>query len=147
MTNKAPKTKVPPGTTGRAHRSQRQSARAALKKRPAGELKVVLRIVPPEGERDNDQPVELFVDLRNMTGSERQLAKRALEKMTAVDMTEVVLVHAWVVWRRTHSESSLQTWMDDTKYGEILDGMDVEPGHVEWDTTPEGFDPEALGVG
>ena len=114
--------------------------------RPAGELKFDFRIAPPDGDLDGDGnpiPVEMHVDLREFTLGERQLVKRALLKFAQpVDVEDVVVVHAWVVWRRTHPTSSLQYWMDHIDYGDFLDGMAFEPGHVAWDTTPEGYDPK-----
>lgn len=114
-------------------------ARAEMKRRPAGELKVSLTIEPPDAEGAGRQQID--VDLMSMTLSERQLVKRAMAKMESPDYAEVVLVHAWVVWRRTHPTSSLQVWMDNLSLRDITDGIDQEPGHVVWDTTPEGFDP------
>lgn len=119
--------------------SGKPTARQAMKSRTGGELRFSLMLTPP-GE---DVAQQLEVDLRGMTLSERQLAKRALAKMVEPSFEEVILVHAWVVWRRTHPTASLQTWMDDITFGDLLDGIDFEPDHVLWDTTPEGFDPEA----
>lgn len=124
---------------------RRRPPKSVQKDRPAGELKFTAVIAPPDGARDDqDQPirVQLEVDLRAFTLAERQLAKRAMSKFVApIDMEDVVVVHAWVVWRRTHPESSLQYWMDHITFGDVLDGLAVEPGRVEWDTTPEGYDP------
>lgn len=110
-------------------------------RRPAKELRFTVTICPPDA--DDDTRHQLDVDLRSMSLSERQLAKRALAKMVEPDWAEIVMVHAWVVWRRTNQTSSLQEWMDDLTFGDVLDGLDFEPDHVAWDTTPEGFDPEA----
>lgn len=115
------------------------SAAQAMKQRVGNEVRFILRITPP-GEEDLH---EIAVDLRSMSLSERQLAKRAMAKFTDPDAQEWTLVHAWVVWRRTHETASLQAWMDDIRFGDLLDGLDLDPGRVAWDTTPEGFDPEA----
>lgn len=110
-------------------------------KRPVNELRFSVTISPPDA--DDDLRHQFDVDLRAMTLAERQLAKRALAKMVDPDWAEVVMVHAWVVWRRTNPTSSLQEWMDNLSFGDVLDGLDFDPEHVAWDTTPEGFDPEA----
>lgn len=132
------------------HPKQRPAAKTVAGNRPAGELQFDLVIRPPDGEIDPTEdpprphPVQLHVDLRKFSLAERQLVKRALAKFAEPqDFDDVIVVHAWVVWRRTHPTSSLQHWMDHIEWGDVLDGLAVEPGHVEWDTTPEGFDPEA----
>lgn len=119
----------------------RPDAKAEMGKRPAGELKFTLIVEPPDSESTDRAQID--VDLRTMTLAERQLVKRALAKMVEPDYAEILLVHAWVVWRRTNPHSSLQLWMDNLALGDITDGVTYEPGHVHWDTTPEGFDPEA----
>ena len=119
----------------------RPDAKAEMGKRPAGELKFTLVVEPPDSE--STDRVQIDVDLRTMTLTERQLVKRALAKMVEPDYAEILLVHGWVVWRRTNPHSSLQVWMDNLALGDITDGVTYEPGHVHWDTTPEGFDPEA----
>ena len=128
-----------------SNQQRRQSPKSVQAKRPAGELKFGLRIAPPDGPTDAQGaiiPVEIEVDLRSFTLAERQLAKRAMSKFAPPnDIEDVVVVHAWVVWRRTNPSSSLQFWMDHISYGDLLDGLGLEPGHVEWDTTPEGYDP------
>lgn len=126
------------------------SARQALAARPRGELKFTVKLRPPDGDLDpgdefgRTQMVDIAVDLRHFQLSERQLAKAAMAKFVApIDFEDYVTVHTWVVWRRTHPDSSLQGWMDHIEWGELLDGLDpVDPARVEWDTTPEGFDPE-----
>ena len=120
-------------------RPARPDAKAELKRRPAGELKFSLSIEVPEAEGGGRHQID--VDLMGMSLSDRQLAKRALAKMESPDYAEVALVHAWVAWRRDHPTSSLQVWMDDICLRDITDGLDAEPGHVQWNTTPEGFDP------
>lgn len=116
-------------------------------RRPLSELKFEVRIAPPDGDRDAaDQiiPVQLAIDLLHFSLAERQLAKRALTKFVQPhDWEDIIVTHAWVVWRRTHPESSLQFWMDHIDWGDLLNALELEPGRVEWDTTPEGFDPEA----
>lgn len=128
-----------------SNQPRRRPAKSVQRERSLAELKFGLRIAPPDGPRDaQDQPipVELEVDLRSFVLTERQLAKRALLKFAQPpDIEDVVIVHAWVVWRRTNPSSSLQYWMDNVTYGDLLDGLALEPGHVEWDTTPEGYDP------
>ena len=119
----------------------RPDAKAEMGKRPARELKFTLVVEPPDSE--STERVQIDVDLRTMTLAERQLVKRALAKMVEPDYAEILLVHGWVVWRRTNPHSSLQVWMDNLALGDITDGVTYEPGHVHWDTTPEGFDPEA----
>ena len=112
--------------------------------RPAGELKYTFVIAPPDGDLDGDGnpiPVQMEVDLRAFKLAERDLVKRALSKFTEPDMTDVCVVHAWVIWRRTHPTSSLQYWMDTITLGQLLDAISLEPGRVVWDTTPEGYDP------
>lgn len=125
--------------SNRPNSKQRPDAKAELKRRPAKELKFTLTIEVPEAEGGGRHQID--VDLMSMSLSERQLAKRALAKMESPDYAEVTLVHAWVAWRRDHPTSSLQVWMDDINLRDITDGIDQEPGHVAWDTTPEGFDP------
>jgi len=122
-------------------RPARPDAKAELARRPAGELKFSLSIEVPDAEGGGRHQID--VDLMGMSLSDRQLAKRALAKMESPDYAEVALVHAWVSWRRDHPTSSLQAWMDDVSLRDITDGIAYEPGHVVWDTTPEGFDPEA----
>ena len=119
----------------------RPDAKAEMGKRPTRELKFTLVVEPPDSE--STERVQIDVDLRTMTLAERQLVKRALAKMVEPDYAEILLVHGWVVWRRTNPHSSLQVWMDNLALGDITDGVTYEPGHVHWDTTPEGFDPEA----
>lgn len=118
----------------------RPDAKAEMGKRPPRELKFTLVVEPPDSE--STERVQIDVDLRTMTLAERQLVKRALAKMVEPD-AEILLVHGWVVWRRTNPHSSLQVWMDNLALGDITDGVTYEPGHVHWDTTPKGFDPEA----
>lgn len=122
-----------------------RNARAAMANRPAGELLFDVRLAPPDGDRGEDGaplPVDLHVDLREFTLSERQLVKRILAKMAEPpDMDDVIVGHAFVVWRRTHPTASLQNWMDHITWGDLLDGLQMEPGHVAWDTTPKGYDP------
>lgn len=120
--------------------SNKPNARKTMKSRTGGELQFSLAVIPPDAGDGTPQRVD--VDLRRMSLSERQLAKRALAKMAEPSFEEIILVHAWVTWRRTHPTSSLQVWMDDITFGDVLDGIDMEPGRVDWDTTPEGFDPE-----
>jgi len=128
-----------------SNRPRQRPAKQVQRERPAGELKYELRIAPPDGELDadgNSIPVELVVDLRHFTLDERQLAKRALLKFAQPpDWEDVIVVHAFVVWRRTHPAASLQFWMEHIEWGDLLDGLALEPGHVAWDTTPEGYDP------
>jgi hypothetical protein len=130
-----------PKPGARTYRGTPKPAAAKKKSEPVGELRFGLLIDPPDN--DTGAPVELHVSLREFTLAERQLAKRALAKFTDPDMEEVITVHAWVVWRRTHPESSLQNWMDHVQWGDVLDGLALDPDHVAWNTTPEGFDPEA----
>lgn len=131
-------------------RRRRPSAAAALAERPRqklSELKVTLRIAPPDADKDEDGnlvPALLEIDLGAFTLAERQLAKAALTKFVQPpDAEDVVIVHAWVVWRRTHPASSLDAWMNGLTFAEVLDGLSYEPGRTQWDTTPEGYDPEA----
>lgn len=123
----------------------RQSPKQVQSQRPLGELKFDFLIAPPDGPRDADDkpiPVHIHVDLRQFTLAERQLVKRAQAKFAQpLDAEDVAVVHAWVVWRRTNPTSSLQYWMDHIEYGDFLDSITLEPGHVQWDTTPEGYDP------
>lgn len=123
----------------------RRPPKQVQSQRPLGELKFDFLIAPPDGPRDADDkpiPVEMHIDLRTFSLGERQLVKRALQKFAQpVDVEDVAVVHAWVVWKRTNPTSSLQYWMDHIEYGDFLDGMAFEPGHVAWDTTPEGYDP------
>lgn len=125
----------------------RQSARAAQAQRPKGELKYSLMIAPPDGPRDEEGvpvPQQIDIDLRHFTLAERQMVKRVLAKFVQPpDWEDVLVAHSWVVWRRSNPTSSLQAWMDDIEWGDLLDALQLEPGHVHWDTTPEGFDPEA----
>lgn len=125
---------------------QRKPAAAIQSKRPAGELRFAARIAPPDGDRDADGRlvhVDLVCDLRRFTLAERQLVKRSLAKFVQPpDWDDVIVVHCWVVWRRTHPDSSLQRWMTEIEFGDLMDGLNIDPGHVEWDTTPEGYDPE-----
>lgn len=118
------------------------SAAAAMKKRAKNELRFSIEIEAPDAEGGGRH--RLDVDLRAMTLGERELARAALAKAVQPPAFEVVmLVHAWVVWRRSHPTSSLQVWMDDITFGDIMDGVQLEPSRVAWDTTPEGYDPEA----
>lgn len=119
----------------------RPDAKAEMKRRPVGELKFTLVVEPPDSE--STDKVSIDVDLMRMSLADRQLVKRALAKMVEPDYAEILLVHAWVVWRQTNPNTSLQLWMDNLDLGDITDGVTYEPGHVHWDTTPEGFDPEA----
>lgn len=127
--------------------ARRRPAKAVQRERPAGELKFAVIIAPPDGERDDDGnpvPVTLEVDLRHFTLAERQLVKRIMAKFAEpVEAEDVVLAHAFTVWRRTHPDASLQRWMDDIEWGTLLDSLNMEPGRTAWDTTPEGYDPEA----
>ena len=117
--------------TTKPKRPRPPSAKEALKRRPVGELQFSLLVAPPDAEGDTPQQID--VDLRGMSLSERELARAALAKtVQPPEMTTVLLIHAWVTWRRTHPTSSLQVWMDDITYGEILDGLNVEPGHTAW---------------
>lgn len=116
--------------------STKDSVRAAF-----GELKFSVEIDPPDSPTPGI-PVRLDVDLANFTLEERQLAKRAMAKMTAPDMEEVIVVHAWVVWRRSWPNSSLTVWFKDIRWSDVVMGLAIEPGHVNWDTTPEDVDPE-----
>jgi hypothetical protein len=125
--------------------ARRRPAKAVANERPVGELKFDLVLRPPDGPTDETGrpiPQQITVDLRRFTLGERQLAKRVLTKFVSSDMEDVVLAHAWVVWRRTNPTSSLQSWMDSIEWGDLLDGLMFEPGHVHWDTTPEGYDPK-----
>lgn len=122
-------------------------ARKELGNRPANELSFSVRVAPPDGDRDADGspiPVQLDIELREFTLAERQLVKRVLAKMAQPpDWDDVIVAHAWVVWRRTRPESSLQVWMDHITWGEVLDGVEfADPPAVVWDTTPEDFDPK-----
>lgn len=128
-----------------SNQPRRRPPKQVQRERPAGELKFSVVIAPPDGPRDaEDQPipVQLEVDLRTWSLAERQLAKQAMAKFVQPpDPEDVVIVHAWVVWRRTNPTSSLQYWMDNITFGDLLDGIKYEIGHVHWNTTPEGYDP------
>lgn len=131
----------------RGGKKGRTPPKTAMSQRPAGELLYSFKIAPPDGDRNEDGTpvlVQVDVDLRRFTLAERQLVKKALLKFAQPpEFEDVIVVHAWVVWRRTHPESSLDLWMNDIEWGDFLDGLSVEPGHTQWDTTPEGYDPEA----
>ena len=114
---------------------------AAKVRRPANEMRMTVVVRPPDA--DDDARHQIDIDLRTMTLAERQLAKRAMAKMVDASWEEVIMVHAWVTWRRDHPSSSLQEWMDNLTFGDVLDGIEFDPDRVAWDTTPEGFDPEA----
>lgn len=113
-------------------------ARTAAAGRPQGELRADISITPP----GSDEVHQISIDLRTMSLSERQLVKRALAKMTDPDWAEILLVHAWVVWRRTNPTASLSSWMDNIMFGDVMDGLDMDPTRVQWDTTPDEYDPE-----
>lgn len=113
-------------------------AKDAFQQRPLNELKFAWRGTPP----GSDDPVLIEVELRTMTLAERQLVKRGLALMVSPDWSEIVIVHVWVIWRRTHPEASLSEWMGGLSFGDVLDGVDMDPDQVDWDTTPEGWDPE-----
>lgn len=110
------------------------------KRRPVNELKFSLTIEVPDDDGGGRHQID--VDLRTMTLSERHIARRALDKCPQPpEPTDVFLIHAWVVWRRTHPTSSLTTWMETISFGDVLDAIDMNPEHTVWDTTPEGYDP------
>lgn len=127
------------------HPRHRTSPKNVQKERPLGELKFTVRVAPPDGPTDAEGqpfPADIEVDLRRFTLAERQLVRKVMAKFAEpAEMTDVVVAHAWVVWRRTNPSSSLQFWMDHITFGDLLDGLSLEPGHTEWDTTPEGYDP------
>lgn len=131
----------------RVRRRSSAPARAAAANRPAKELLFDFVIRPPDGDRDENGDiilVDLSVNLREFTLDERQLVKRIMAKFAEPHaMEDVAIAHAWVVWRRTHPTSSLDNWMTDITFGDVLDGLTFAPGHVHWQTTPEGYDPEA----
>lgn len=126
-------------------RNRPKPPKQVQRERPLGELKFRFVIAPPDGERDaNDQPikVELDVNLGEFSLSERQLTKQVLAKFaTPIDPQDVCVVHAWVMWRRTHPTSSFQYWMDNITTSELFEAIALEPGQTQWDTTPEGYDP------
>lgn len=129
--------------------NNRPHPKAVQRQRPATELKFSLVLAPPDGPQGDDGnllPQRLDIDLRSWPLADRELAKRALSKFVQPDAEDVVLVHAWIVWRRSNPTSSLQTWMENITLGDLLDGLNMDPGRVTWDTTPEGYDPEALSV-
>jgi|CXWL01.1.fsa_nt_gi hypothetical protein len=124
--------------------------RETQKQRPLGELKFTVMIRPPDGERDAENvpiPVEVDVDLRRFSLLERQLVKTIMNKFAApVDMEDVVVAHAWIVWRRTHPDSSLQYWMEHIDVGDLMECIAMDPKETNWDTTPEDFDPKAAAL-
>ncbi len=138
-------------TTTRRQPQDRQrpkSAKHVQRDRPINEIDFTLRIAPPDGPSNAEGdpiPVDLHVTLRKFTLAERQLAARALAKMVQPPTVEFIyLVHGWIVWRRTNPTSSLQVWMDSITFGDLMDGLEGhDPENVVWDTTPEGYDPEA----
>lgn len=122
--------------------SRAPSAAQVSKNRAANELKMSVLLTVPD--HDSDDPVQIDINLREFTLAEREVAKAALAKaVQPPDMHLVVVVHAWVVWRRTHPHSSLQAWMDNITFGDVLDGVGQFEAMLQvWDTTPEGFDPK-----
>lgn len=122
--------------------AKRKPTRQLLRERVRNELRFSLTVEAPDDEGGGTHRID--VDLKAMSLGERELARAAMAKAVQPAAWEVVvIVHAWVVWRRSHPTSSLQTWMDDITLSDILDGINVEPSRTVWDTTPEGFDPEA----
>jgi len=128
-----------------SNKPKQRPARAAAANRTA-DLRFDFRIAPPDGDRTPEGvpvPVDLVVDLRRFTLGERDLAMRALTKMADPnDWVDWCVVHAWVVWRRSHPASSLQVWMDHIEWGAVLDGLAFDTIPAGFDTVPEGFDPK-----
>jgi hypothetical protein len=130
-----------------ARSNTRKTPRQNMRERPLGELKFTFRVAPPDGNigpDGNPLPVDIVCDLREFTLAERQMVKRCMALLAdPVDTQDVIIVHSWVMWRRIRPESSFQSWMDGITVGNTLDGLVLDPGHVEWDTTPVGYDPKA----
>ena len=129
----------------------KRQPRQRQKERPLGELKFSCRIAPPDGDRDPETnapvPVRIDVDLRLFTLAERQIVKQIMGKFaTPIEYDDVIVAHAWVVWRRTHPDSSLQYWMEHIAVGDLMDSLSMQPGDTAWDTTPEDYDPKPSGI-
>ena len=128
----------------------KRQPRQRQKERPIGELRFSVMIGPPDGERDAENvpvPVRIDCDLRKFTLAERQLVKQIMNKLAApIDMEDVIVAHSWVVWRRTHPESSLNVWMNHLDVGSLMDALDLDPSETAWDTTPEDYDPKPSGI-
>ena len=93
----------------------------------------------PPGETE---PVEIELNLLGFTIAERNIAKKALAQFVDPDLVEIVCVNAWVVWRRTHSDSSLDDWVNGITFGDLI-GANFDDLRQQPFETPEGFDPEA----
>jgi len=137
---------LPKGKTAKKGGPTPRRPRQRQKERQLGELKFSAMVAPPDGERDPDTgkpiPQRVDVDLRAFTLAERQLVKQVMAKFAApIDLEDVIVAHAWVIWRRTHPTSSLQFWMEHITFGDMLDSLVLEPDHVVWDTTPDDYDP------
>lgn len=136
----------------RAAAANRPTARTTMKNRPLNELEFTGRFAVPDGPRDPETnkpiPGEIHCELRRFTLAERQLVKRIMQKFASPpDWDDVIVAHAFVVWRRTHPEASLQYWMDHIQWGDLLDGLDLAtPASIAWDTTPEHYDPNLSGT-
>lgn len=97
-----------------------------------------IQLTPP-GETEA-HAIEL--NLMGFTLAERNLAKKALAQFHEPDLLEVVAVNAWVVWRRTHPDCELDSWVNGITFGDLL-GADFASVQEQPFLTPEGFDPEA----
>jgi hypothetical protein len=80
--------------------------------------------------------------LMGFTLAERNLAKKAMQQFTDPDILEIQAVNAWVVWKRTHPECSLDLWVNTVTFGDML-GPDWQSVLDQAFVTPDGYDPEA----
>lgn len=131
------------------NKSKRRPPREVQLQRPLHELKFTAVIRPPDGDRDPDtgqpRPVELEVELRTFTLYERQFVKTVMNLFALPHDTEdIVVAHAFVVWKRTHPTASLKVWMEHIEWGQFIEDLTLDPKLVNWDTTPPDFDPKVF---
>lgn len=105
---------------------------------PAKPTVVSLQLTPP-GETE---PQTVEVNVLGFTLAERNLAKKALAKLTDPDFVEIMAVNAWVTWRRTHPDCNLDDWFGQVTFGDIISNplADVADQPL---LTPDEYDPEA----
>ncbi len=90
--------------------AKKATPRDLANRRPVNELKFSVTIEVPDDDGGGKHQID--VELRSMSLAERHVARRAIDKCPQPpEPTDVFLIHAWVVWRRTHPTSSLTTWM------------------------------------
>lgn len=104
---------------------------------PDNPATVHIKITPPGETEQHD----IEINLMAFTLAERNTAKKALAKFTEPDMVDIMAVNAWVVWRRSHPECSLDDWVNGITFGDLL-GTDWAGVAEQPYDTPEDYSPE-----